>query len=177
MKRQLLLLWVGIAVIAALFSTPRENSWVGPVRLDGLQLGMEDQDIEERLGLELPGSLCPAEGPHQHRYSSGTIVSYNDFVAEAIEGSVLEIRQGDRGWRPLIRSGQPLGELKLPSELRLEGVAGTLRRKSYPAEPNLFSYRYHSFGSTISDSFDLDIVLQLEGQERVGRIQLVWQGH
>jgi len=110
MKRHLILLWVLVALTASLYGPPSEPEGLIPVRVDGVQLGMEDEVVQARLGRELPDSDCPPQGNHRHRYREGTEVYFNkvDFTAEAIEGARF-----NRAKRPPLRwvPGYPINTL------------------------------------------------------------------
>ncbi len=189
MKRQLLLLWLLIAVVASMVGPPGPTRLPSPVRVDGLQLGMEDQQVQARLGPELPGSDCPPQGNHRHWYGGGTEVYFSkqSFLVEAIEGRLLEFYSPSQGWTPLVRAGDPADAILFPSRLPLQERSGWLNRQVlsdfHPGEATTsplgpwVSYRYASEAGEMCDGLDFDIVVQRTNDNRVARIQVVWQGH
>lgn len=189
MKRHLILLWVLVALTASLYGPPSEPEGLIPVRVDGVQLGMEDEVVQARLGRELPDSDCPPQGNHRHRYREGTEVYFNkvDFTAEAIEGALLEVYSPSQGWTPLIRAGDRADTIVFPSRLHLRERSAwlncLLRSAFQPGEATTtavgpwVSYQYASEGRESSDSFDFDILVTRDPSARVARVQVVWQGH
>lgn len=97
-----------------------------PFRLQGLELGMSDTDVEALLGKALPSSRCHEGEYRQYEYQDPqrqevAVTFDTDLRAYDIEGNRLELRDGKAGaWVKILQVGDSEKSLEaLPEVVRL----------------------------------------------------------
>jgi len=181
--------WVFLMVLISLGSfclqaSPREigPQW-GPMRLDGVQLRMEDQDVERVLAKEIRrASHCPPTGHHVHRYATGTEVEFDSFfAAERVVGKKLELYLTDSmDWAPLLEVGEPC-TAPMPKLLPFEpGSPGCSLVLEQTCQDSTEFVRYHGRdrkSGFVNISKDFEVQFLLDAQGNLANIGLLWLGH